>query len=397
MNGNIKIQEIDFTHLLPQRTLTSAKNDIIFRGGRLRQRRRIYITPILSGALALLGATSLTLFTLTGLSSLYTHGLSSVISPAFTVDLPVKSQAEIPKNEIITEDVPVTDAEEERNNQITDIYAFDASAVPDDEYPIVPTDMSTVFATTEPYISNATSLSPDISSLYFESYPLPPADELAKEGEPIVLIIHTHGTEAYSDEDSISYSNSNSAPRSSDTEKNVVSVGKVMSNILTERGVSNIHCTIMHDKESYKDSYSRAAETIKEYLKKYPSIKYVFDVHRDSIVKSNGEKVRPIFEHNGEKVAQVMSVVGTNELGANFPDWEKNLNIALKLHSLMEEKYGNASRPINLRGAAFNEHFSEAALLLEVGSCGNTLSEAKAAGVLLADTLADLILRGNGE
>ena len=90
-----------------------------------------------------------------------------------------------------------------------------------------------------------------------------------------------------------------------------------------------------------------------------------------------------------------MSVVGTNELGANFPDWENNLNIALKLHTLLEEKYGNISRPINLRGAAFNEHFADASLLLEVGSCGNTLSEAKAAGILLADTLADIILKGN--
>jgi len=397
MNGNLNFQEIDITHLLPQRTLTSAKNDIIIRGGRLRPRYRISVIPIVSGALALFGTASLILFTLTGLSSLYTHGLSAVISPAFSVNLPTKVQESPKEPDIQTEDPAVTDVPKENDEEITDIYAFDASSVPNGEYPIVPTDMSTVFATEEPYISNATSLSPNIAEIYSEDYPLPPADELAKEGEPIVLIIHTHGTEAYSEEDSISYSESNSAPRSSNTEKNVVAVGKAMSNVLTERGISNIHCTIMHDEESYKDSYSRAAETIKEYLEKYPTIKYVFDVHRDSIVKTNGEKVRPIFEHNGEKVAQVMSVVGTNELGADFPDWENNLNIALKLHALLEEKYGNASRPINLRGAAFNEHFSEAALLLEVGSCGNTLSEAKAAGILLADTLADLILKGNGE
>ncbi len=391
MNGNFKFQEIDITRLLPQRTYTLAKNDVVIRGGRLRRRYQISITPIVTGALALLGAASLTLFTLAGVSSLYTRGLSAVISPVFSADLPSRAD----KAEKPSAPPPETETVTDEKDEVIDVYAFDASAVPEGEFPIVPTDMSTVFATEEPYISNATSLSPDIASLFSASYPLPPADELAGEGEPLVLIIHTHGTEAYSDENSISYSEANSAPRSSDTEKNVVAVGKVMSNIFTERGISNIHCTIMHDRESYKDSYSRAAATIKEYLQKYPSIKYVFDVHRDSIVKTNGEKVRPVFEHNGEAVAQVMSVVGTNELGADFPNWENNLNIALKLHTLLEEKYGNISRPINLRGAAFNEHFSEASLLLEVGSCGNTLSEAKAAGILLADTLADIILKGN--
>lgn len=276
------------------------------------------------------------------------------------------------------------------------IYDFDSSAVPDGEFPIVPSDLSTVFAAESIFLSNVTSFTPDTAALFSADYPLPPASELAPDGEPLVLILHTHGTEAYSEEDSISYSETSNVPRSTDTKKNVVAVGKVMSEVFTEKGIKVIHCTIMHDRESYKDSYSRAAETIKKYLNLYPSIKYVFDVHRDSVVRENGEKIRPIFEHNGETVAQVMSVVGTNEMGANFPDWEKNLNLALKLHTAAEEKYGAMSRPINIRGAAFNEHFSEASLLLEVGSCGNTLEEAKKAGILLADILADLIIKGNG-
>lgn len=51
-------------------------------------------------------------------------------------------------------------------------------------------------------------------------------------------------------------------------------------------------------------------------------------------------------------------------------------------------------RPISLRGAAYNEQYTDGSILVEVGACGNTLAEAENAAVLLADTLAGIILSG---
>ncbi|MBR5453077.1 MAG: stage II sporulation protein P [Clostridia bacterium] len=393
MKMNINLP-LEISGLLPERAeslLPVKRKDTVRRITAFRNALSVFLA--FCGGFTLLG------LLLSSAGSLSEDLPRKILEPVFAYSLDTKAPdgTDSPPPPPISEhpvdtEVPVPD-----NNINDDIYHFDSEAVPEGEKPIVPTDLSTVFATESVFLSNFTSLSPDTASLFTAEYPLPPAARLGnEEGEPIVLIIHTHGTEAYSEENSVSYSDTSNVPRSTDTTENVVAVGRIMSEVFTERGIPNIHCKIMHDEESYKDSYSRSAETIKKYLELYPSIKYVFDVHRDSIVKENGEKIRPIFSCNGETVAQVMSVVGTNELGANFPDWEKNLNLALKLHTLTEEKYGAMSRPINLRGAAFNQHYSEISLLLEVGSCGNTLAEAKKAGALLADSLSDLIIKGNG-
>ena len=87
----------------------------------------------------------------------------------------------------------------------------------------------------------------------------------------------------------------------------------------------------MHDQNQYKDSYARAEETIKQYLAKYPSIRLVIDLHRDSVVKSTGELVRPVTLIDGGAAAQVMCVVGSNWGGEKNPNWEGNLALARKM------------------------------------------------------------------
>ena len=49
-----------------------------------------------------------------------------------------------------------------------------------------------------------------------------------------------------------------------------------------------------------------------------------------------------------------MFVIGTDELGANHPNWEKNLSLAVRLQSALNSKTANLVRPISLRGAAYN-------------------------------------------
>lgn len=257
------------------------------------------------------------------------------------------------------------------------------------KYPVILMDLSQK-QLGEYYIGNETGYTPDIKSLMTAETSMP---DFTETDEPYVLIIHTHGTESYLPEGTDYYiDGEGDIARTSDTSKNVVYIGKVMADILNAEGIKTLHCEIMHDEESYQDSYSRAADTIKSYIAKYPSIKYVFDVHRDAIMKSDGSLVKAATEIDGESVAQVMTVVGSNYKGADFPDWEEHLSIALKLKNELDKKYDSLSRPVYLRGAAYNQQYTPGSLLLEIGSSGNTLSEAERAAKIVAKTIADMIL-----
>ncbi|NLW74680.1 MAG: hypothetical protein GX057_07330 [Clostridiales bacterium] len=276
-----------------------------------------------------------------------------------------------------------------------ELYYFDYSKVPPGDSPIVPMDMSLI-SYGETYLFNETSYAPKITALLNSKDAIPAFDFLGAAiypvGKPVVLIIHTHGTEAYSKEGSISYSEAEGEfARSGDITQNVVAVGKVIADVLNENGVRTLHCTTMHDLESYKDSYIRAAATIREYLANYPSIQYVIDVHRDSITTSDGSIIRPVMLANGKTCAQVMCVVGSDYNGADHDNWQNNLALALKLRSVLNERYGNMCRPVYLRSSAYNQQYAPMSMLLEVGTSGNSLSEAKEAARLVAKALADII------
>lgn len=275
-----------------------------------------------------------------------------------------------------------------------ELYDFDKTLVPDGEIAIVPMDMS-LASYGDNYIYNDTSYSPAVAVLRDASDIIPEFNYMGSAvypvGEPVVLVIHTHGTEAYSPEGSISYKDEGELARSQDTDENVVAVGAVFAETLNERGVRTLHCEVMHDKESYKDSYIRAASSIARYLAKYPSIQYVVDIHRDSMTARDGSLIRPVTEVDGIATAQVMCVVGSNYNGTEHPNWQDNLSLALKYRTALNEKYENISRPVYLRGSAYNQQYAPLSILLEVGASGNSLSEAKNAAALAAEVLADII------
>lgn len=244
-------------------------------------------------------------------------------------------------------------------------------------------DLSRHPASGELYISNETGYNPDLVELLSAPYPIKTSNVITvnRTNEPLVLILHTHGTEAFEDD----------STRSEDITRNIVSIGALMAQVLNNAGINTLHCQTMHDKESYLNSYNRSKETILSYINEYPSIQYIFDVHRDAIFNSSGEAVKPVTAFEGKNVAQIMSVVGTDYKGADHPNWKSNLNLAVKLQYALNTKYANIARPINLRSASFNEQYRSGSLLLEIGSAANTLAEAERAAILTAQTLAELI------
>lgn len=221
-------------------------------------------------------------------------------------------------------------------------------------------------------LSNATSFDVNLESL-LQSTPKS-LESLSVSSEPLVLILHTHACECYSESEN-SYAE-NEPTRCDDTDKNVVRVGEEIAETLSDFGICTVHCKTLHDKESFIDAYSESAESVREYLAKYPSIKFVLDVHRDAIIREDGESIKAVCDVAGENYAQIMFVVGTNELGHNHPDWHENLSLATLIQRQISSSYPSLCRSINLRNVPFNQQLLDGYLLLEVGTSGNTLSEA---------------------
>lgn len=233
------------------------------------------------------------------------------------------------------------------------------------------------------YVNNQTTKSFDIGSLLNKDIDLSVSDL------PMVLIVHTHTTESYTPSEKYNYTPTET-DRTTDLSFNMASVGEVIAAYLNEQGINTIHDKTINDYPSYSQSYSKSLKLIRSYMEKYPSIKIVIDVHRDAIVTKTGSKMRPLAQSENP-CAQVMMVVGTNDSGLNHPSWQGNLAFALKLQSKMNALYPSLARPINLRRERFNQHLAPYAFILEVGTNGNTLDEAKEGALLFSKSLTALL------
>ena len=209
-------------------------------------------------------------------------------------------------------------------------------------------------------------------------------------GAPQILIVHTHTTESYCPTENINYAFT-SEDRTTDTNYNMVRIGREVASELKNRGIGVIHITDLYDYPEYDSSYSRSCKAIEETLKKYPSIKIVLDLHRDAITTEDGEKTKVVSQINGETIAQVMVVVGTDELGLKHDNWETNLKYAVNLQREFLKINENFARPINLRTSRFNGHTAPGAVIIEVGAAGNNIEEAISSCKYIAEAVANTI------
>ena len=212
----------------------------------------------------------------------------------------------------------------------------------------------------------------------------------AEEG-PQILIMHTHTTEAYTKGKKDTYQETDTA-RTTDENYNMVRVGEEMKTVFEDMGLSVVHDKTKYDYPSYNGSYARALTGIEEMLEKYPTIQVVLDVHRDAIIGSDGTSYAKKTEIDGEEVAQVMLVVGTNDMGLTHPDWKKHLTLAVQIQKNMLALDSGLPRAIDLRSQRFNEHATPGSLLVEVGTSGNTLQQALAGARLFAQAAGNLYL-----
>ena len=215
--------------------------------------------------------------------------------------------------------------------------------------------------------------------------------DIKNNSEPQVLILHTHATESYLRHKENYYTDTDLA-RTTDNEYNMVALGKIIADKLNEAGIATLHDTTQHDYPSYSESYSRAADTICSYIDKYPSIKIIIDLHRDSIAANDTDKVKVTTEINGKKAAQIMLVMGSQSGNVtNFPNWRENLKLATKLQQTVEVMYPSLARSIHFMSKNYNESLTNGSMLIEIGTDGNTLDEAKYSAELLSNALINLL------
>ena len=237
------------------------------------------------------------------------------------------------------------------------------------------------------YIKNTSGATIDIKSELEKGTKI----KVQKNSKPQVLIIHTHATECFMEEDRGFYTASDKT-RTTDNNKNITHLGEIIADKLNKAGISTLHDKKQHDYPSYTGSYTRSAETVKEYLKKYPSIKIVIDLHRDSISLEGADRAKPTVTIDGKKAAQIMLCMGS-ETGTvtGYPNWKENLRFAMKYHQTIEALYPGIARPLLLRSSKYNQNLSTGSILLEIGTESNTLKEVEYSATLAAEALINLL------
>ena len=250
---------------------------------------------------------------------------------------------------------------------------------------LIPTDPSGYTVCGRTYISNSTDYPLSVSDLQ-----QPFAAHLSEDG-PQILILHTHGSEAYTPagDETIVWSGDH---RTTDTRCHVVRVGDEMAKVFWQAGISVLHDRTLYDYPSYAGSYDRSLVAIQNYLKQYPSIRFILDVHRDAIEDGQGNQYKVVSAIDGEgTAAQLSIVVGSDGSGLTHPNWIENLRLAVAIQENILAKYPTLMRPVLLRNSRYNQHATAGSLLVEVGSAGNSPEEAVLAGRLFAERMAEVL------
>ncbi len=234
------------------------------------------------------------------------------------------------------------------------------------------------------YVKNMTKLPRETVKNYMLS---PVAFKAEKNSDrPQILIMHTHATESYLPPAGTPY-DAGYAFRTTDKSQNMVAVGKVIADTLNSMGYNTLQDTTLHDYPSYNGSYDKSRDTVESYLEKYPSIKIVLDIHRDRVERSD-TIISPVVNANGTEYAQIMIISGRDNGYMNMPNYPENLKFASRLQNQLTKDLPGLTRPVLFDYRNYNQQLTTGSLLVEFGTHGSTLEQAKNSRFVFAKSLA---------
>ena len=278
------------------------------------------------------------------------------------------------------EQVPITETPEEPGTPL--VFADNGVTA----RTLVPTSTDGYIVSGDVYITNTSDNTFD-ASLFDGTF----AARLLEEEGPQILIVHTHGSEAYTMPPGEEYEASGEC-RTTDCNYNTVRVGDELAATLEEAGLSVLHDTTLHDYPQYSGAYDRSLASINSYLEQYPTISFVLDIHRDAISDGEGNMYKVVSNVAGLNAAQMTFVIGTDGGGLEHPNWRENLKLAAAVQQNLLDDYPSLMRPITVRNSRYNQHVTTGSLLVEMGAAGNSLDEALLSARLLGQALAETIL-----
>ncbi|MFE8696750.1 stage II sporulation protein P [Cytobacillus sp. FJAT-53684] len=200
----------------------------------------------------------------------------------------------------------------------------------------------------------------------------------------VVHLYFTHNRESY-----LPYLKGETDPdRAYHSQLNVTKIGDKLKEELESRGVgtsidkTDINAILNQKELGYGASYRESRPVVQAAMAGNKDLQYIIDIHRDSKRKED-----TTLSINGKNYAKLAFVVGKKH--ANF---EKNLQLAEKLHKLINEKYPGLSRAVIVKSegnAKYNQDLSENAMLIEFGGVDNTFEELYLSAGALADVFSD--------
>ena len=231
-------------------------------------------------------------------------------------------------------------------------------------------------------ITNETDYDIDIEKLLKE----PLSKNITKDDK--ILVYHTHTNESYIS-DITKLNDMSISPRSEDENINVVKVGDWLCDNLSKLDFCTMHSKKYHNVPKDKGAYARSFDTVLECMKKEPSIKIIFDIHRDGV--SDSKKLREVYRIGDKDIAKIMFVVGTNATGLSHDNWRENLKFAIKLQEKLISYNPNIVKPIYVSKNRYNQHLTNFALIIEIGGDGNVITESIESTKYIARALNDLV------
>ncbi|HEY4552845.1 MAG TPA: stage II sporulation protein P [Bacillaceae bacterium] len=203
----------------------------------------------------------------------------------------------------------------------------------------------------------------------------------------IAFIYHSHNRESYLPL-LPGVTNPNHA---SNKEKNVTMLGRRLGEKLEDKGIKTLVDTtdfqslLAKRNMNYYQSYAVSREVVVETMKQNKDVQLFFDIHRDAQRKNVTTTTL-----NGKEYAKSLFVIGTGH-----PHFSKNLELAKKLHLIMNRKYPGISRGVmekpreNGNNGIYNQDLSENALVIEIGGVDNNLEELNRTVDALADVISE--------
>lgn len=208
--------------------------------------------------------------------------------------------------------------------------------------------------------------------------------KLSTEGKKAVLIYHSHPRESWVPE-----LQAKSVGDAENPENNITLVGKRLAEQLEQAGIGTIHSGTDYKttvpQYNWNFSYKYSQQTVQEAFAVNDSLKFLFDIHRDSATRDVTTATI-----NGKDYAKVYFIVGKKN-----EKWEQNEAFAKKIHERLQADYPGLSRGILDKGTSsghgeYNQSLSPNSMLMEVGGAYNTLEESNRTADVLAKVIADL-------